>query len=95
VNIGEVMAELPKTEREINDDDVPEECQHETDSVKDVIDRRDGQRPRQHGDEPGEHSVLSLARVETLRGRFRVVLQQREDRVALRECAQLFDDEGQ
>jgi hypothetical protein len=87
MDIGEVMTELAKAEREINDDDVPEERQRKTDSIKDVIDRSDGQRPRQHDDEPCEHAVFSLARVEAQRGGFRMVLQQREDRVALRERA--------
>ncbi|CAM2158187.1 hypothetical protein PT2222_40185 [Paraburkholderia tropica] len=95
VDIGEIVAELAETEREVHHHHVPEERQHEADVIEHVVDERRDEGPRQHDHEPGEHAVLLLARVEAVGGPFRIEAHERHDRIVGRQRPHLFDDESQ
>ncbi len=95
MDIGEVMAELAKTEREIHDRHVPGEGEDEVDLVQQVINDGDRQRPRQHHSQPGQHAMLALAGVEAVPGAKRMILQQSSDWIARRQSAHLLKEECQ
>ena len=93
LDVGEVVAELPEAEREIEHRDVEEQREERMHGAQQVV-REQGQEHRRHdGHQPGDDAVAALAAVERLLEPARPGGERAVHRLSLAERPPLLDDE--
>ena len=93
LDVGEVVAELPEAEREIEHGDVEDQREQRVHRVEHRVQREGEQHRRQHGDQPGDHAVAALAAVEGLLEPRRPRRERALHGLALAQRAPLLDDQ--
>src|ERR1051325_8350700 len=93
LDVGEVVAELAKAEREIEHGDVERQREQAVHRLQREMQRRRSRHRRQHGDEPGDDTVAALAAVEGLLEPARPRTEHAVHRRRSSERTPLLDDE--
>ncbi|OIQ68813.1 hypothetical protein GALL_495910 [mine drainage metagenome] len=95
LDIGEVMAELPETEGEIQYDHIPGQRKHQAEMQRGQVNGQSDQSRQQHGNEPGGDAVVPLTGIEVARCKVREGLPQAIDGAAPAQGLELLDQEGE
>ena len=94
-DVGEVMAELAKTQRQVEHHQIPQQGQQHAVVVEQLEHAEHQQRGHAQRDRPDHPGMVLAAGVEVARRPARPVDQGFMDRIALRQRTQLLDDQGQ
>ncbi len=94
LDVREVVAELAKTEGEIQHRHIPRQGQQQAVVQRDEINHQCDQGGQQHGDEPGRDAVMRPSRIEVARGNISQTLAQPIHGAAAAQGFELLDKQG-